>query len=95
MTTIVELGENDSAAPGQCGSCHFFKRPLEKTGWCGTCTIKLPPWAQNKCLTATEDGARTERGLSSNRSCDLYRPATDAEGRLIEFRKVRTWRAGE
>lgn len=41
----VVLAINQTAEPGQCGSCHFFDRRGEGSEWDrnGYCTFRLPP----------------------------------------------------
>lgn len=69
MTTVIELTENQSAAPRCCGSCHFFDRG-GRTDWVGNCRVSLPPhyWL---LLPGARNEQGPDTGLADNRSCDL------------------------
>jgi hypothetical protein len=45
MAGEIVLALNQSAEPGQCGSCHFFFRDPERNEWNvnGRCKFRLPP----------------------------------------------------
>jgi len=90
--TVIELTENQSAAPRCCGSCHFFDRG-NRTDWVGTCRVSLPPhyWM---LLPGAGSEKGPDLGLADNRSCDLWKAKSDKDGRLVEFRQMRKWEAG-
>lgn len=70
----IVLALHQSAEPGQCGSCHFFKRDPERNEYVhrGICMFKLPPTAE--FVRRVWDGETQPLGtVEDTDGCDLWR----------------------
>lgn len=89
----VELGEGQSAEPGKCGSCDFFRHRQEKYDTCGICSVKLPPWVRKRGDEPKDDSEVDPRTVSDTDGCSLYRPR-GLLGDPVQFIQKRIWNAG-
>lgn len=78
----IHLTPDQSADPGKCGSCEFFRRIESAAVGSGYCTFKLPPHAMR--VPYSEANEQPER-IYDTGSCDLYRSMN------VQFTKQIYW----
>jgi hypothetical protein len=90
---MVTLKDGQSAEPGQCGSCRYF-RARDYGDGLGLCEFRLPPHVAIRKYEGNErDSEVNERTVPDTFSCSLYE-VRKVGGEAVEFSQLRTWQAG-
>lgn len=83
----VKLNDAQSAEPGQCGSCHFY-RSREPGDSLGVCNFTFPPQVAKAVYEGAGDSWCNNRTVKDTYSCNLYRAAQ------VTYVQEKKWRAG-
>lgn len=91
----VRLGINQSAEPGKCGSCSFFRHRQSEYDTMGICHLKLPPWVEKKYGDPKQSWEVDPRTVRDVDDCSFHAPWKTSDGLPVIFAQTRTWKAGE
>jgi len=91
---MPKLGKDQTAEPGKCGSCQYFRHRQSEYDTFGICSLKLPPWVDKKYGDPNESWEVDPRTVMDTDDCSFYEPR-NVGGVPVHFSQDRVWKAGD
>lgn len=92
--SLIELGEDQSAKPVQCGSCEHFRHRQAKYDTMGICSVLLSPWVRRRGDEPDACNEVDPRTVTDTDTCSLYEPRGGRE-KPDQFVQRHIWTAGQ